>query len=100
MSSREFSEWMAFARIEPIGETREDLRQAYLLAFLANITAARSHKPKEKPRVFKPEEFLPNFWEAVEEPETDALPERQAWQQQLQIVEMWNTVLGGKDTRQ
>ena len=71
------------------------------MAFLANVVAARSRKNKEKPRVFEPQDFLPKFWEAVEEPEQTTEPDRQALQQQmLQNAELWNIVLGGKDIRQ
>ena len=89
---------MAFANIEPIGENREDHRLAYLLAFLANIISVRSSKKKEKPRVFEPKDFLPNFWDAVEEPEP-AEPARQSLEEQLLYVELWNTALEGKDMR-
>ena len=96
---------MAFARIEPIGQAREDYRLAYLMAFLANVLTARSRKNKEKPRVFEPQDFLPKFWEAEiaaaeAESEKSAEAPRQAWEQQLQYMELWNVAMGGKDLRQ
>jgi hypothetical protein len=105
MSSHEFAEWMAFARVEPIGEDRDDYRLAYLMSFLANVVSDRSRKNKEKPRVFELSDFLPKFWEAeIAAAEAEAgqpvEPERQVWEQQLQYVELWNIALRGKDIRQ
>jgi len=105
MSSREFAEWMAFARVEPIGQAREDYRLAYLMAFLANVATAHSRKNKGKTQVFKTQDFLSDFWEAEiaaaeAEFEQSAEPQRQAWEEQLYYVEMWNAVLRGKDIRQ
>jgi hypothetical protein len=99
MSSREFAEWMAFARIEPFGEEARELRLARLLAFLANIVHALTRR-RRGGKVFEPRDFLPNFWDAVEiEPEPEAPPARQDWQQQLQYMELWNAAMGGKDLR-
>lgn len=100
MSSREFAEWIAFARVEPIGDDRQDMRLARLLAFLANIVHTFARR-KRGGKVFEPHDFLPNFWDDVEiEPVPDATPDRQAWQQQLQFMELWNIAMGGKDLRQ
>jgi hypothetical protein len=100
MSSREFSEWQAFTTVEMIGEDRQDFRLARLLAFLANVVGILVGRKKRERQVFEPRDFMPTFWEAVAEPEQSAEPERQAWQQQLQYIEMWNAALGGKDIRQ
>jgi len=56
MSAREFARWAAYARIEPIGEDREDLRMAILAS-----TIARCAGNKVRPR-----DFLPEFWRPVE----------------------------------
>lgn len=37
MDSAEFTDWMAFDAIEPIGERRADLRMAQLCQLIANI---------------------------------------------------------------
>lgn len=55
MSSREFSEWMAFAELEPFGEERADLRSAIVAAVFANANRDR----KKRPRPFAPADFMP-----------------------------------------
>lgn len=54
MSSREFTEWMAYAALEPFGEERADLRSAQIAALIANA----NRDPKKKPTPFKPAEFM------------------------------------------
>ena len=55
MSSREFSEWMAYYGIEPFGEERADLRQALTTSTMANIAQAQTKHPKWT----KPEDYMP-----------------------------------------
>lgn len=56
MSAREFAEWMAFDRLEPIGRSRSD----YAIAMLARLTlAVHAGKRASLPDM---EEFLPT-WE-------------------------------------
>lgn len=55
MSSREFSEWMAFYEIEPFGEERADLRQALTTSAVHNSIQAQTKRPKWT----KPEDFMP-----------------------------------------
>lgn len=54
MSSYEFSEWMAYYKIEPFGEERADLRQALTTSAVANNLQAKAKKPKWT----KPEDFM------------------------------------------
>ena len=51
VDSREFSEWMAYYRIDPWGEERADLRSGTICAVLANINSARG-------KSFKPGDFM------------------------------------------
>lgn len=55
IDSREFAEWMAFGRIEPWGEERDDIRSAMLLQFLFNSFRG------EKQKAAKLEDFLMRF---------------------------------------
>ena|SRR5690606_23677190 len=55
MSSREFSEWMAFYEIEPFGDERADLRQAMTTSAVHNSIQAHAKNPKWT----KPEDFMP-----------------------------------------
>lgn len=54
MSSQEFSEWMAYSRIYPLGEDRADVRMALLAAHQANIASAGKKK-------FKAQDFVPDW---------------------------------------
>jgi len=85
ISSRELSEWAAFAQLEPFGEEREDLRAGIVAATVANT----ARDPKRRRRTFEPKEFMPRFGEEKE----------QGWEEQLAIVEVLNAAFGGKDLR-
>lgn len=45
MPSSLFSEWMAFAAVEPFGEERNDYRLAYALAVVVNMFRGKDSKP-------------------------------------------------------
>ena len=57
MSSAEMAEWMAYAMIEPFGESRADLRMGIIASLLANI----HRDPKKRRQAYKPEDFIPQF---------------------------------------
>ena len=61
ISSTQFAEWIAYARIEPWGEERDDLRMGIIASTLANI-----HKPKGR-KPYKPQDFMPDFEQMTEE---------------------------------
>lgn len=65
ISSRELSEWMAYAQLEPWGEMRADLRAGIVASTMANT--ARDPKKRKKP--FAPEEFMPQFDKEPQTPE-------------------------------
>lgn len=90
ISSRELSEWMAYAEVEPFGEERADLRSGIIASTVANT--ARDPKKRRKP--YSADEFMPHF--LTEQPEDPEIPQ---WQKQLVIVEMLNAAFGGKDLR-
>lgn len=54
ISALEFAEWMAYYRIEPFGEDRDDLRHGILCAVIAGLFAPKGKEPK-------PEDFIPRF---------------------------------------
>lgn len=54
MSSSEFSEWMAYAQIEPFGEERQDVRQAIIACTVANSVP-------RKGRPYTVNDFMPKF---------------------------------------
>lgn len=61
ISSRQFAEWMAYSRLEPWGEDRDDLRMGIVASVIANSNRGKGKKP------YKPQDFMPNF-----EPEDEA----------------------------
>jgi hypothetical protein len=71
MSSRQLTEWIAYAKLEPFGEERADLRAGIVASVIANA----NRDPKRKP--YKPEDFMPRF-----EPR-----QAQTWQEQLAIMQ-------------
>lgn len=87
ISARELAEWMAYFMVEPFGEERADVRAAIVAATVANT----ARDPKRRRRSFQASEFMPRF---------ERKKERQTWQEQLQIVEMFNVAFGGEDLRE
>ena len=65
MSGEQLSEWLAYARIEPWGEERADLRAGIVAA-----TTANCHR-SSRTKAFKPDDFMPKFGKA-EEKQSDA----------------------------
>lgn len=55
ISSRAFAEWMAYSRLEPWGEERDDLRMGIIASTIANANRGKGQKP------FKPQQFMPDF---------------------------------------
>ena len=55
MSAREFAEWMAYAKLEPFGEERADLRAGIISSVIA---AVNTPKGKRRP---KPSDVMPQF---------------------------------------
>ena len=86
ISSRELTEWALYAEMEPFGETRADLRAGIVASTMANLYRQKGSK------ALTPADFMPKFGpKETKEPRSGA--------DLLQIVEMWNTALGGLDKR-
>lgn len=85
MSSREYAEWLAFTRHEPIGDQRRDLQTAGLMALIVNVNRIKGQKAKVQ-------DFMPVFW-----PGQDAVPD---WHRHLTMIEMINAAFGGDDLRE
>ena len=60
ISSRDFAMWMAYSRLEPWGEERDDLRMGIVASTIANANRGKGQK------AFTPDQFMPSF-----EPETE-----------------------------
>lgn len=52
MSSAEMAEWMAYARVEPFGQTRDNWHMAVLASVLVNINVGKDSK------TVSPEDFM------------------------------------------
>ena len=74
---------MAYTRVEPWGEEREDWRAAMVASTIANVNRGKSQKP------FKPEDFMPDVG-GKRKKSADEL---------LEVVEGLNAAFGGKDKR-
>lgn len=90
VSSQELTQWMAYDRIEPIGDARMDIRFAILAAVVANT----SRDPGVKPDPFLYTDFMPDFWK---EPEVEEPVEK--WRGFLVIAEAVTAAMGGEDRR-
>lgn len=55
MPAAELAEWMAFAELEPFGETRADLRSGIVAATVANSV----RDPEQRRQPFGPADFVP-----------------------------------------
>ena len=82
MSSREFSEWIAFASLEPFGSQAEYLGHA-----ITAMTVANRHRGKNE-NTHRIDEFMPKFER-----------HNQTTEEMLQIAEMFTAGLGGTDLR-
>ena len=85
MPYTELVDWVAFSRIEPFGEERDDWRAALVASVIAEVNRGRT----KRRRPFEPKDFLLKF----------EARQRQTWQSQLQFVEMLNAAFGGEDKR-
>lgn len=79
ISSRELTEWQAYAQLEPFGE-----RQGYVQAGIVASTMANVHRGKDQ-RPYQPQDFMPQF---DDEPDVELTPE--------ETVKAFARALGGR----
>lgn len=83
MSSHEFAEWMAFARLQPFGEWRDDWRMATLAATIVNVMT----RSKESDKTYSAEDFMPDFEKALDQfEEAESIPEHERVWRKVQSV--------------
>jgi hypothetical protein len=70
VDSYEFTEWLAFDRLEPIGQGRTNLILAGLSAMTANINRDREARPEP----FEVEDFIPYHVRTPRPPPREATP--------------------------
>lgn len=63
IDSRELTEWMAYAMIEPFGEDRADLRAGIIASTFANV-----HRPNSQ-QAYVPADFMAYVDQPVPDPE-------------------------------
>ena len=68
ISSREFTEWLAYYQLEPFGETIADLRHGVATAAMANF----NRNSKDKPEPYKALDFIP-WADRLDDEDDDAL---------------------------
>jgi hypothetical protein len=69
MTGQQLTEWMEYARLEPFGEQRADLRMGILAAQITNVMT----RQKQSDPMAKYEDFMPKFEEAELEPDQDTV---------------------------
>lgn len=55
IGSREFAEWLAYDRLDPIGRERLDLHAGIVACTIANVHRSRST------RTYEPSDFMPRY---------------------------------------
>lgn len=91
ISSSEFTAWVAYDRISPLGMRRVDILFARLMWLLAEVN--RDQKRRRRP--FSVTDFLPPW-----DPLAGAPPRKKTSNELLKMVELANAALGGKDLRE
>lgn len=71
MDSAEFTEWMAFDRLETIGDARADLHAGIVASAVAN------HGSRELKKPYTPADYMP-FLDKPEEEKPVLLPDKEA----------------------
>ena len=87
ISSHELSEWMAFAELEPFGYEVDMLGHAITATTISNRLSGTDEKPR------KIKDFMPVL--RYDEPEDEG----QTVEEQINIVDIINVGIGGKDLR-
>lgn len=83
MSSSQFSEWMAYAAVEPFGEFREELRHGQHLSLVANIN--RDTEKRKEP--FSACDFM-NYVDLPEEKPAAETPAQIAARMKMDLFRM------------
>lgn len=81
IDSREFADWRAYDRWEPIGPVRTDLNAATIAAAVMNARRTKRSDP-----LARPDEFMPKFYRP---------PVRRSARELFEIVKQMNAAFGG-----
>ena len=67
ISSAQYAEWLAYSKLEPWGEERDDLRMGIVASTIANVNRGKGQK------AFTPDQFMPSFEQETEEQAAERL---------------------------
>jgi hypothetical protein len=81
-SSRELTEWVAFASLEPFGVETDQLGHAITASTVANVNRSKGQK------AYRVEDFMPKFEKRNQTPD-----------EMIQLAEMFTVGMGGVDLR-
>lgn len=65
ISAAEFSEWLAYEKLNPIGEQRADLRAGIIASVVASVFGRKTYKPADFMPDFGKEERIENQMAAL-----------------------------------
>ena len=82
ISSKELTEWIAFAQVEPFGVEAQFLGHAITATTVANVNRGKNQNP------FDVDDFMPKFEHKA-----------QSTEEMLQFAQMITIGLGGQDKR-
>lgn len=92
MSSREFAEWIAYTRHEPVGPARLDMLAALQMALFANA----NRDAKKRPEPYTADEFIPRWWPDPDaettEPEQPGRDPQEIWA----AIKTWAMLSGAR----
>jgi hypothetical protein len=92
LTSRQVSEWIAWARVRGMPQARDDFRAGQICAVLANI----HRDDKARPEPFGPADFMPGL---VERQEGDEQPETEEIDLE-EVTRQLERMLGKRETKE
>lgn len=75
MSWSQYVAWTIYARMEPFGEERDDLRAGIIASTIANA----NRDSRRKPDPFKASDFMPKFGDATHGNTTRPITTKRQW---------------------
>lgn len=96
MSSRLFTKWMIYARLEPFGADQDWLRAGTIAA----VTANTMRDPDQRSEPYQATDFMPVIGGDDEEAQEPGTWVDMDVEDQVSFIEILNAAFGGTDLRQ